>query len=387
MKRIFSLLTMCLIFLSLLSISAYANEATVLEGECGKAGEESLVKWSLDKNSGELLISGSGRMRDWSKNAVAGDNAAPWKKYSDIITSVKITGIKEIGDCSFSNMLQISSVSINDSITEIPQECFAGCIKLENTELPDTIAVIKSGAFFGCSSLNAVKLPEKLEQIGDLAFSACTKLINIKIPDFVSSIGEASFYGCLQLKDLSFGIKVAEIGKGAFYSCSNIEKISVSPKNEHYYSDNSCLIEKQSKKLILGCCNSVLPNDINEIGDGAFINCNKLTDITLPEGVLKIGNHAFEKCTSLQSITLPNSLSQIGEFAFADCTSLKTVNLRSEIKYGDSAFKNCISLNSEGMQVFERSNTDSGCYLFSSIAFLAIISISSLTSIVLMKNH
>ena len=88
-----------------------------------------------------------------------------------------------------------------------------------------------------------------------------------------------------------------------------------------------------------------LPSTIDEIGDGAFMQCNNLREVVFNDGVEMIGYAAFYICKSLESITLPSTLNEIGLSAFQNCTKLKTVVLNEGLKKIDSqAFKNCTSL-------------------------------------------
>lgn len=48
-------------------------------------------------------------------------------------------------------------------------------------------------------------------------------------------------------------------------------------------------------------------------------------DIREPNSVTEIGDSAFKNCTSLNSIIVPSSVTQIGRSAFQDCSSLNTV--------------------------------------------------------------
>ena len=88
-----------------------------------------------------------------------------------------------------------------------------------------------------------------------------------------------------------------------------------------------------------------IPNTVKRIGYGAFLYCERLTNITIPNSVTYIDGEAFCDCTSLSSIEIPNSIILIGSYAFADCTSLTNITIPSSvtsISYG--AFSNCTSL-------------------------------------------
>ena len=61
---------------------------------------------------------------------------------------------------------------------------------------------------------------------------------------------------------------------------------------------------------------------VTTIGNGAFYNCTKLTEIIIPDSVTSIGNSAFYWCTKLTEIIIPDSVTSIGNYAFYRCTSL-----------------------------------------------------------------
>ena len=63
------------------------------------------------------------------------------------------------------------------------------------------------------------------------------------------------------------------------------------------------------------------------IGKGAFVNCSRLTSITIPDGLTSIENWAFHRCSSLTSVSIPNSVTTIGDFAFANCFGLNSITI------------------------------------------------------------
>lgn len=60
---------------------------------------------------------------------------------------------------------------------------------------------------------------------------------------------------------------------------------------------------------------AVIPEDIDEIVDGAFQCCKELKSIELHKGIKSIGRYAFEWCANLESIDVPEGVA-IGEHAF-----------------------------------------------------------------------
>lgn len=125
--------------------------------------------------------------------------------------------------------------------------------------------------------------------------------------------------------------------------------ITVDVENTVYDSRGECnaIITKLSNALVVGCKNTVIPNDVEYIGNNAFYGCTGLTSIKIPESVWVIQPYAFYGCTDLNSITLPEGLEYINNYAFCDCTNLTSVTIPSTVQLiAEGAFFNCSSLTS-----------------------------------------
>ena len=99
--------------------------------------------------------------------------------------------------------------------------------------------------------------------------------------------------------------------------------------------------------MIVGCKNSVIPNSVTSIGDGAFRGCSGLTELTLPNSVTSIGDCAFYGCSGLTELILPNSVTSIGNYAFSDCSGLEKITVDRGNKRYDS-LGNCNSIIETG---------------------------------------
>ena len=170
--------------------------------------------------------------------------------------------------------------------------------------------------------------------IGDSAFSNFIGLTSIEIPNSVTSIRYFAFSGCTGLTSLEIPASVINIEDSAFSGCQNLTSIIVDKKNQKYDSRNDCnaIIDTQTNALIMGCKNTIIPEDIKSIGVDAFYRCTGLTSIKIPDSVKTIGTRAFNGCTGLTSIEIPSSVTIVDYCAFDDCDNV-SYNIYDNGKY------------------------------------------------------
>lgn len=112
---------------------------------------------------------------------------------------------------------------------------------------------------------------------------------------------------------------------------STLESIEVEEGNEYFHSKNNCLVETETKTLVLGCKNSIIPDDgsVEIIGEFAFNGCMGAKSIEIPEGVKEIHNMAFAY-TDFEEIVIPESIELIAENCFALNPQLKSITIKSK---------------------------------------------------------
>ncbi len=276
----------------------------------------------------------------------------------------------------------LQSVSLPQTITTIGSSTFSDCRSLTSITIPDSVITIGDYAFYNCYSFTSIAIPAGVTIIGDYAFSGCSGLETIEVEEgnreyhsdgnclietnsktlivgsnnsviptdgSVTSIGWDAFNDRSGLRTITIPSSVTSIGPYALFGCSGLETIEVEEGNRKYHSDGNCLIETNSKELILGCKNSVIPTDgsVTSIGYQAFSSCSGLTSISIPDSVTNIGSYAFDRCSSLTSITLPSSLTSIGSYAFDRCSSLTSITIPDGVtSIGSYAFYGCSNLTS-----------------------------------------
>ena len=298
-------------------------------------------KWYFD------LIDESGNKVDTSTYANTDNYTAKLNKFEPkdgvkVVVIPRLIGISQDSekfaitkiDCyqegvrkgAFKNLTNISSITIPNSVSDIGDSTFYECIGITNVTFGKNskLSNIGYGVFLGCNGLTSITLPGSLISIGEAAFSGCSRLTSFTIPNSVKSIGDDAFSQCGGVKSLTIGASLNSIKTSILNGFYNLETIEVDDANKSYFSSGNCLIETQSKTLIFGCKNSVIPSDgsVTSIGEYAFYTCNNITSIIIPEGIISIKAYAFANCSSLTSITIPDSVTNIGEYAFRYCNKL-----------------------------------------------------------------
>lgn len=298
------------------SITASAAE-TVQSGTFG----ENII-WTLDTETGKLVISGSGDMPS---------STVPWSDYKS----------------------QIKTVVIEDGVTSIARYAFSDCYYLTNVTLSGSIKKIWAYAFYNCDGLTDFVVPNGVELIDDQAFYHCGNLASITIPDSILVLGNNVFKDTPNLKDVFF---VGDISKWCaieFNSYGNPMMWS----GENFYDDGVLVTDL------------VIPYGVTTISDSAFNSFEKLRSVTIPETVTSIGNnYTFAKCSSLEKVVLPSSITSIPNSAFTGCTSLAEINIPDSVTtIGFDAFEKCgftsitipDSVTSIGVGAFRESNINS----------------------------
>lgn len=251
--------------------------------------------------------------------------------------------MKNIGSFAFENCINLTSVTVPDSVVSIGEGAFKGCSNLAEITLP-FVGADKGGSgnyddvfgyIFGYSSsyVNGgvyqdyyrgefcyYYIPGSLKKVAitnesilsNGAFYNCSNLVEININEGVTYICKSAFYNCTNLTSITVPDSVTTIGSEAFYNCTSLTSI-------------------------------ILPSTLKSIGAYAFYNCTGITSISIPEGVTSVGSYAFYNCDGLTSVTFPDSVESIGYKSFNDCSNLNTVILSKNVSSIDESFGGCSS--------------------------------------------
>jgi hypothetical protein len=223
------------------------------------------------------------------------------------LKTVIITGGNSIPDYAF-YCVNITSITIPDSVTRIGDYAFYECIGLTGITIPNNVTEIGSGAFSSCTGLISMTIPNSVTSIGDDAFYGCTSLTSVTIGNSVTEIGYNAFFGT-GLTSITIPNNVTDIDDTAFKRCTSLTAINVNSSNATYSSQNGVLYNKAGTEIF----------KFPEGKQGAY---------TIPDNVTSIGE-AFNDCTGLTGVTIGNSVSDINTATFNNCTSLTAINVNS----------------------------------------------------------
>lgn len=232
---------------------------------------------------------------------------------------------------------KIKSVTFEaDSNCEtIGDYAFTSCINLTSITIPNSVRYIGNHAFKKCDLLNIIfEDGSNLESIGYLAFSENTNLKNISIPESLRVVEAGAFYGCTELT--------------AVYITNISNWCNIEFKNDYANGSNPLYYANQlflNSELVRDV---VIPNDVISI-NGTFENYINLISVTFEENSIIefIGPRSFVNCINLESIDLPNNINSIDALAFYGCNSLNSIMIPHSVQFiGNNAFNGCSNLYS-----------------------------------------
>lgn len=177
---------------------------------------------------------------------------------------------------------------------------------VENPSNSETYSVVAVGEY-GFDSISSVTINEGITQIGAYAFMNNPALTSVSIPESVISIGRNAFYNCTALSNVNIPAGITSIEPYTFgytgISSINIPESVVSIGDNAF---NSCV----------SLTEVTIPGTVLQLGKSAFKDCTALTSLTIQEGITSIPSNAFSGCNALTTLTIPASVNSIGDYGF-----------------------------------------------------------------------
>lgn len=267
------------------------------------------------------------------------------------------TGLTSIGGYAFFNCRSLTSIIIPKSVTSIGYDAFRGCTDLtsivvegENPKYDSREgcnAIIETATNTLVVGCQRTVIPSGVTTIGDRAFFDCGKMKSIIIPNSVTTIGDRAFSACYALASLTIPESVIRIDDAAFEDCFDLASIIVEDGNQVFDSRNGCnaVIETATNTLVVGCQNTIIPDEVTSIGNNAFHGCYNLKYISIPSGVTNIGHWAFGFRCGLVAVKMNNPIPpSINEDAFVSIESNVTlyVPMGSKANYEAAKYWNSL---------------------------------------------
>ena len=259
-------------------------------------------------------------------------------------------GVTTIGFTAFSNCEKLTEVVFPSTVTKIEAASFQSC-NFKKIVIPGSIKTIEGGVFVGCDNLTEVILQNGVLTIENGAFQ-CDNLKKVKIPSSVTSIDCNSFSYSVESLEIDKNNKIYDsrdncnaiietatntlIWTGASSTIPNsvininanalggikdiiipaavtnisnlgsnldrVNSIKVDKDNKVYDSRDNCnaIIETATNTLMKGCVNTIVPNSVTSIADGALsvdpysrVDHLYIEQVVIPANVNKMGEAIF----------------------------------------------------------------------------------------------
>ncbi|MDD3947327.1 MAG: leucine-rich repeat protein, partial [Clostridia bacterium] len=264
-----------------------------------------------------------------------------------VFNGQSVVPVTTIGKYAFAGNPHVQSVIVPDSVSNIEEAAFADCQALiDITVYPSNMYYrIDNGVLYNKSGTRLIQYPAGRSNMMD----GTTKMYpDFTLPSTVESIASMAFAG-VNLETVTFSNVFNELGAGAFMNCDELTDVIYL---------NMTNITAIPQKAFFGCASLAtltLPTAIRSIADSAFDGCLQLANMNGEQGLdfsdflylTSIGNRAFANCASLPSVLFSSSLARIGYSAFQNCASLTTIEMPdSVLAVGNAAFSGCVGLTS-----------------------------------------
>lgn len=310
MKRVIDMKRILFIFLSLTALPLSTFAADFVEnGIKYKVVSGNDVEVVANGYSGDVTIPGTVTHDDEQYNVV------------------------RIGSSAF-KAAGVTSVTIDEGVTEIRPNAFEAAPSLEKVVLPQSMKVIGNQAFKQCMKLLEINIDDPIESIGTEAFMWCFALsINFVEPASLKSLGVKAFY-LHNLHSITLNANIKDLPAECFAWNSNaditeivipegietIGELAFASQKITSLKLPSTLkkIGKASFQSLINLEELELPGSLTEVGEQSFTACG-MRCIVANEGVESLALNAFQGCNRLENVSLPNSLKAIGERAFFAC--------------------------------------------------------------------
>ena len=318
--------------------------------QCGKLAELNFLR--IDGTNGILDLGATVFAMSTSLSSVTFDNVVdkiPVQAFyaCSNLNSVKLYGVKEIGNYAFtacSSLVSVELTKVGETgvLETIGDGAFSGNKvsasssngpQFTGIDLPDSLRYIGEGAFLG-AGLKKITIPEKV------TFDSDADSKDGDPVEMLHTNGNYVFFACASLDEVVLPKSLKKVGKYMFGRCDSLRKVNL--ENVEYIGEYAFAQTAVSARKVESLLQTIDLSSAKEVGEAAFINCYAINSTVYADNLTKIGAYAFNG-TNLKGF-YAYALEEIGEYAFAGIENVNfdrfvvTENLR---KVGSAAFFGC----------------------------------------------
>lgn len=279
------------LYLLILSISGIAANAAVIDCKPGKLTQligtetdatELTVRGQMDVTDFDFIADHMPQLRTLNLEAeIVAYKGAVTRNGSGVSESSTLPAYALFGT-------KITDLTIGGDITAFGEAALAGT-SLENLTINAPVNAIPDYFITGVTTIETVELPATVVEIGRGAFSGCSNLMVVSAPG-VTVINDDAFKGCTNLTEFDFNRNLTSLGDYAFASTGMV------------------------------AVNLTQAHAIDEIGEGAFCECDNLQSVALPAGITGLPEAMLFRGSAIKELTLPSTLTTLGDYSLAGLT-------------------------------------------------------------------
>ena len=243
---------------------------------------------------GKFAFSGCTQLKDFElPSSVLHINESSFSYYPE--TTFRLPkDLSYLGPNAFSHSnIQEFQIEGIETLTTLLSYSFSNLPELLTLTIPDSVETIETDSIRNCSKLKTVTLGAHVTKINDKAFNNLESLENVSLID----------------------TNVQTLTSFSFYECPKLYLIIVDD-NSNFIFEEGILFNKYKTELIL------------------YLKSYNLVHITIPRNVSIISQYAFSECSSIQTVSFEteSSINDIKLGAFQNCKSLKQINFPSSLQ-------------------------------------------------------
>lgn len=234
-------------------------------------------------------------------------------------------------------------------------------MEITSLSMPETITKLSNGAFQNCAKLTTIKLSSAITAYPTSLFSGCESLTEFSISGNITALSSSMFNGCNSLTKLTFEESDKPIAFNLIHITGGPDKNLKEVYAYRQLTDDGTMANKPFRgcksleKMVLGknftaisasyfegasaLANLEIQGELTEIGTAALAG-TPIAEFTMPEAVTVVPANLFTGCKNLKKVTLASGTTGIEPMAFQN-SGVSEIAFPASLTYvGDMAFQN-----------------------------------------------